>query len=97
MKTKYNCNDLLNYNLNSINKSIVIFRSIRVIKTKKNDEMAFITMYDDSSELDGVIFPVIFIKYKNILEQNKTYLISYKVENRNEKLQAVIDTIYNLS
>ena len=35
--------------------------------------------------------------YKNILEQNKTYLISYKVENRNEKLQAVIDTIYNLS
>lgn len=97
LKTKYNCNDLLNYNLNSINKSIVVFRSIRVIKTKKNDEMAFITMYDDSSELDGVLFPMTFIKYKNILEQNKTYLISYKVENRNEKLQAVIDTIYNLS
>lgn len=97
LKTKYNCNDLLNYNLNNINKSIVIFRSIRVIKTKKNDEMAFITMYDDTSEFDGVIFPMTFIKYKNILEQNKTYLISYKVENRNEKLQAVIDTIYNLS
>lgn len=97
LKTKYNCNDLLNYNLNNINKSIVIFRSIRVIKTKKNDEMAFITMYDDTSEFDGVIFPMTFIKYKSILEQNKTYLISYKVENRNEKLQAVIDTIYNLS
>ena len=68
-----------------------------VIKTKKNEEMAFITMYDDSSEMDGVLFPLTYNKFKTVLEQNKTYLLTYKVENRNEKLQAIIDTIYNLN
>lgn len=97
LKSKYNCSDISNYSTNSLNKSICIIRSIRVIKTKKNEEMAFITMYDDSGEIDGVLFPLSFNKFKNILEQNKTYLLSYKVENRNEKLQAIIDAIYNLS
>ena len=59
--------------------------------------MAFITMYDDSGEIDGVLFPLTFNKFKLILELNKTFLITYKVENRNEKAQAIIDTIYNLS
>ena len=59
--------------------------------------MAFITMYDDSMEIDGVLFPLTFQKFKNILEQNKTYLVTYKVENREEKIQAIIDSIYNLN
>jgi DNA polymerase-3 subunit alpha len=59
--------------------------------------MAFITMYDDSSEMDGVLFPLTYNKFKTVLEPNKTYLLTYKVENRNEKLQAIIDTIYNLN
>ena len=97
LKLKYNCNDLSNYSLNNLNKTICVVRSMRVIKTKKNEEMAFITMYDDSSEMDGVLFPLTYNKFKTVLEQNKTYLLTYKVENRNEKLQAIIDTIYNLN
>jgi len=97
LKLKYNCNDLSNYNLNNLNKSIVVFKSIRVITTKKNDEMAFVTMCDDSDEFDGVLFPITYAKFKNILQTNKSYIVSYKVENRNEKLQAVIDGIYNLN
>ena len=97
IKNKHNCNNLSDIKLNETNKSVVLIRSIRVIKTKKNEEMAFIAMFDDSSELDGVMFPLTFNKFKNIIEINKPYLLSYKVENRNEKLQAVIETIYNLS
>ena len=97
IKSKYNCNVLSDVVVNSGNKSVVIIRSMRVVKTKKNEEMAFITMYDDSSELEGVLFPLTYKKFMNILELNKPYLISYKVENRNEKLQAVIESIYNLS
>ena len=59
--------------------------------------MAFITMYDDSMEIEGVLFPLAYQKFKNMLEINKTYLITYKVENREEKVQAVIDSIYNLN
>ena len=97
IKNKYQCVELTNCKINSTNKSVVVFRSIRVIKTKKNDEMAFVSLYDDSLEIDGVLFPSTYEKYKDILENNKTYIISYKVENRNEKLQAVIDSIYNLN
>ncbi len=97
IKDKYKCNDLVNYSVKGENRSIVVVRYIRAIKTKKNDEMAFVTMYDDSLEIEGVLFPMTYQKYKGMLEINKTYIITYKIENRSEKAQAIIDSIYNLS
>ena len=97
IKVKYGCKDIANYDLKSINRSIVNVKYLKVIKTKKNEEMAFISMLDDSMEIDGVLFPSCYQKFKNMLEVNKTYLITYKIENREEKIQAVIDSIYNLN
>ena len=97
IKNKYNCKNLINYDLKSLNRSIVTIKYIRVIKTKKNDEMAFVTIYDDSMEMDAVLFPLTYIKYKDLIEMNKTYLITYKIEIREEKEQAIIDSIYNLN
>ena len=97
IKVKYGCKDIANYDLKSINRSIVNVKYLKVIKTKKNEEMAFISMLDDSMEIDGVLFPSCYQKFKNMLEVNKSYLITYKIENREEKIQAVIDSIYNLN
>lgn len=97
LKNKYNCNELSDYSLNINNNSVIIIKYIRAIKTKKGDEMAFVDIFDDTMEMSGVMFPSTFVKYKNILQINKTYLIKYKVENRNEKPQAVIDSIYILN
>ena len=97
IKEKYGCKDIINSSLQNINRSIVTVKFIREIKTKKNDEMAFITIFDDSMEIEGVLFPTTFQKFKNILEQNKTYLMTYKLEAREEKQQAIIDSIYNLN
>jgi len=96
LKQKYGCKDISNFEHAIVNRSIACIKYIRIIKTKKNDEMAFITMYDDSMEIDGVLFPLTYEKFKNIIEVNKTYLFTYKVDNREEKSQAIIDSIYNL-
>ena len=97
LKEKYNCVDLSNCELNKENRTIVTFRSIRVIKTKKNDEMAFVSLFDDSMEIEGVLFPLTYNKFKNFIKTGQTYLITYKLENRNEKCQAIIESIYNLT
>ena len=59
--------------------------------------MAFVTVYDESVELEGVLFPLVYSKYSSILQVNNSYVISYKLENRNDKLQAIIESIYNLN
>lgn len=97
LKKKYDCNELSDYSFDKISNSVVMIKYIRIIKTKKNEEMAFVDIFDDTMEMSGVMFPSTFAKSKNILQVNKTYLIKYKVENRNEKPQAVIDSIYILS
>ena len=97
IKNKYNCKNLINYDLKSLNRSIVTIKYIRVIKTKKNDEMAFVIIYDDSMEMDAVLFPLTYSKFKDLIEINKTYLMTYKIEIREEKEQAIIDSIYNLN
>ena len=97
IKEKYGCNDIVNFVHNGTNRSVACIKYIRVIKTKKNDEMAFITIYDDSMEIEGILFPLAYEKFKNIIEINKVYLFTYKVENREEKDQAIIDSIYILN
>lgn len=96
LKNQYNCNELSDYSFNKVNNSIIIVKYIRVIKTKKGDEMAFVDIFDDTMEMSGVMFPTTFTKFKDSLQLNKTYLIKYNVEKRNEKIQAVIDGIYFL-
>lgn len=96
IRNKYHCNVLSDIIENKENISVVIIRYIREITTKKNDKMAFITMYDETGEIEGVVFPSSFSKYKNILEINKGYIVKYTLERREQKLQAIIDNIYIL-
>jgi DNA polymerase III alpha subunit len=58
--------------------------------------MAFVNIYEYSMELENFLFPKVYAKYKNLIDINKTYLITYKIEIREEKEQAIIDSIYNL-
>lgn len=50
---------------------------VKVIKTKKsNEDMAFITMIDTSSQLNDIVaFPQVYEKYKNVLFENNIALI----------------------
>lgn len=95
IRDKYNCDTLINCNDNKNYKSVVIIRYIRAIETKNHEKMAFVTIFDETSELEGVLFPSVYNQVKSIIEINKAFIIRFKIEKRNQKLQAIIDSIYN--
>lgn len=90
---KYNTIDLINLNVGRNQKTLFAIRFIREIKTKKNDDMAFLTVYDESSELDVVCFTNEYSRYKNILAIGEVYIAVGDVEIRNEKKQFVLKSI----
>ena len=73
-----------------------ILSSIRKIKTKKGTDMAFVTILDEYSKLNGVLFTFTFNEYFDSLEKNSVYLFKVLVEDRNNELQLVIQKIHKL-
>lgn len=71
-----------------------VLDSIRKIKTKKGEEMAFLSLTDESGTIDAVTFPLLYSECKDYLAIGKIYLAACKIEKRDEKYQAVIDKFY---
>ncbi len=68
-------------------------RRIRKIVTKTNKEMAFLSIYDDTDEIDAVMFPSSYSLFKHHLEINNIYLGEGKVEERNGRKQYIINNL----
>ncbi len=75
---------------------VAILSHIRKIKTKNNQEMAFITLEDEYKKISGVLFTSTYHQYQNILVKNKVYLLKGTIEERNSELQLVIRNIHLL-
>ncbi|AEV95161.1 DNA polymerase III subunit alpha [Pediococcus claussenii] len=73
-------------------KIIALIRNVRLIRTKKGEQMAFITISDETGSLDGVIFPNA-MKTMIDISSTQVVVLSGKVSNRNEQLQLVVNTI----
>ncbi len=61
---------------------IGICREIRPIRTKKNDEMAFVRMEDLLGEFEVVVFPKLYEKVKPVLFPSKILLVKGRVDVR---------------
>ncbi len=77
-------------------KLVGILSSIKKIKTKKGTDMAFVSIHDEYSKLDGVLFTNVYIQYIDIIENNSIYLLMASIEERNGNLQLVIKKIHKL-
>lgn len=63
-------------NLN--NKNVImggIITSVKMILTRKNDQMAFLQVEDNYGSIDVVVFPQMLIKFKNMLYEDNAILI----------------------
>ena len=94
---KYNKeNNLKINNLNKyINKNItinLILESKKEIETKKKEKMAFYKCIDEYSTIDLTLFPKTYEVYKDIPE-NTIISVSGRVDNRNDKIQIVVEKI----
>ncbi len=85
--------------LNKINKyqnkkvRVLIFvENIKTIKTKKGEDMAFITGSDETSKLEFTLFPTLYKIYPNI-ERGMIIKIDGRVEKRLADLQIIINNL----
>ncbi|MFW5794052.1 MAG: DNA polymerase III subunit alpha [Bacillota bacterium] len=74
-------------------KFVGVLAEKKNITTKKGNEMAFITIEDEFSQLDGVLFPRNYDKFYDRIDIDKVYIFYGKTEKRNSKTQVIIDDI----
>lgn len=63
---------------NNLVSIAAIIKNIRQSKTKKGDLITFLTIYDESGELDCVLFKEEYEKYHSLLEKNNIVIINGK-------------------
>nr|WP_309099683.1 DNA polymerase III subunit alpha [Fredinandcohnia onubensis] len=63
----------------------------RTIRTKKGEVMAFLTISDESGELEGVAFPRTYTQSAKLLKNDALVLLKGKLESRNNQLQLIIN------
>lgn len=74
-----------------------VVSQIKIITTKNNKEMAFITLEDDMQEIDGVLFPDQYERYKEVLNENKAFMFFGVTEMRRGRKQVLINKIKSLT
>ena len=89
--SRYNTKDIMKINhvkeyFNKHIKTVVLITNIKKIKTKKNEDMAFLTGQDETGIIDFTLFPK-QIKLINNIKNQDLVLISGIVEKRLDKYQ----------
>ncbi|MCH1627824.1 DNA polymerase III subunit alpha [Fredinandcohnia quinoae] len=69
----------------------------RTIRTKKGEIMAFLTVSDETGDIDAVAFPNVYTQYGKLLQNDNLVLIKGKVESRNNQLQFIINHVEELT
>jgi len=70
--------------------SAVIIQSIKKIRTKRGDPMAFMSVGDETEEIETVIFPKLYRTEHRWLEEEMLIIIQGKIEIRNGQTQMLI-------
>lgn len=69
-------------------------KKLRCVSTKKdNKKMCFGTIEDADSEINFTVFPTVYEKFGEILQEGKTYIIYGKKDYREEQHGILVDTI----
>ncbi len=64
---------------------------VRLLLTKKGDQMAFIKIADFDGFLEAVVFPKNYLEFKNIIKTENCIAIKGPLNNRNGELSMVAD------
>ncbi|MCQ3945040.1 MAG: hypothetical protein DPW11_04685 [bacterium] len=71
-----------------------IIKTARTVVTKtKQQEMAFLLLTDEGGEIEAVVFPKTYTEVKSVLIPNSVVMVKGKVEEREDKLSLIVDSI----
>ena len=89
--------NLLESKENKANKIVGIISQIKTIKTRKSGKMmAFIKIFDETSELEVIIFPKLYENVYQLLIKNNIIVVEGKFELDEEKDTFAADNLYLL-
>lgn len=74
-------------------KGAGIVQGLKMIRTKRGDSMAFITVGDETSEMEGVIFPDLYRDVHRWLSEEQIIIFRGKIESRNNQNQWLMSEI----
>lgn len=74
-------------------KSIVMIQAIKKIRTKRGESMAFLTLSDESDDIDGVVFPSLYRTVSQTCDEGQMVFVTGKVEERNNRLQWLLSSL----
>jgi DNA polymerase III subunit alpha len=75
----------------------VYITSLKTIRTKKGEVMAFLTISDEGGDIEAVVFPNVFKNYSSILKNGNILMVSGTLEQRDGKKQLIIQDVYDLN
>jgi len=68
----------------------------RIFTRKKNAEMAFVKIEDETGGIEGVVFPSVFALTKSVWSSESAVLVKGRVEKRDERLSLVVEDAVSL-
>jgi DNA polymerase-3 subunit alpha len=75
-------------------KFVAVISKVKIIRTKKdNSQMAFITLQDETGEIEGVVFPKPYLANQALLTENMPIYLEGKLSTRNDTKSILVDTI----
>ncbi|MCQ6273422.1 DNA polymerase III subunit alpha [Bacillus sp. V3B] len=80
----------------SFGKAVVYIGEVKKIRTKKGEQMAFLTISDQGGEMEAVVFPNVYKKNSSILQQGNVLVIEGKIEERQGKIQFIIKSVHHM-
>ncbi|QLK85936.1 DNA polymerase III subunit alpha [Staphylococcus sp. 17KM0847] len=76
---------------------LIHIERIKIIRTKKGQQMAFIRLNDGKHSIEGVIFPSAYQQLSFELEKNQPYIVWGKFEQREHKWQMIVNHLMSLA
>ncbi|MFQ5662092.1 MAG: DNA polymerase III subunit alpha [Candidatus Paceibacteria bacterium] len=73
-----------------------IVEEMKPILTKKGDQMAFVRIADLSDNIETVLFPEVFAKFKALVEQEKCVAIKGRISDRNGGISIIAEAVKEL-
>lgn len=72
-------------------KCMGIILSIKRIRTKKGEAMAFLTLQDETEEVSCTVFPKLYAQISVHLNENQFVQLAGTIDYRNQSVQVIID------
>lgn len=73
-----------------VGRAVVYISAVKKIRTRKGEQMAFLTLSDQSGDMEAVIFPNVLRKIAAVVAEGNILLLEMKFEQRQGKAQLIV-------